>query len=35
MLLYIDIAYLIMKDKPREEYPNIEVRLHVGDGTDG
>ncbi len=28
-------AYLIMKDKPREEYPNIEVRLHVGDGTDG
>ncbi len=28
-------AYLIMKDKPHEEYPNIEVRLHVGDGTDG
>ena len=28
-------AYLIMKDKPQEEYPNIEVRLHVGDGTDG
>ena len=24
-----------MKEKPREEYPNIEVRLHVGDGTDG
>ncbi len=28
-------AYLIMKDKLREEYPNLEVRLHVGDGTDG
>ncbi|PBK59092.1 hypothetical protein ARMSODRAFT_852052, partial [Armillaria solidipes] len=28
-------AYLIMKDKPQEEYPNIEVWLHVGDGTDG
>ncbi len=28
-------AYLIMKNKPHEEYPNIEVRLHVGDGTDG
>ncbi|PBK74569.1 hypothetical protein ARMSODRAFT_855369, partial [Armillaria solidipes] len=28
-------AYLIMKDKPHEEYPNLEVRLHVGDGTDG
>ncbi len=28
-------AYLIMKEKPHEEYPNIEVRLHVGDGTDG
>ncbi len=27
-------AYLIMKDKPHEEYPNLEVRLHVGDGTD-
>ncbi|KAK0434407.1 uncharacterized protein EV420DRAFT_1244047, partial [Desarmillaria tabescens] len=28
-------AYLIMKDKPREEYPNLEVQLHVGDDTDG
>ncbi len=28
-------AYLIMKDKPHEEYPNLEVRLHVGNGTDG
>ncbi len=28
-------AYLIMKDKPHEEYPNIKVQLHVGDGTDG
>ncbi len=24
-----------MKDKPCEEYPNLEVQLHVGDGTDG
>ncbi len=27
-------TYLIMKDKPHEEYPNFEVWLHAGDGTD-
>ncbi len=38
MNLYVALyhhAYLIIKNKPHEMYPNIEVWLHVGDGTDG
>ncbi|KAK0441484.1 uncharacterized protein EV420DRAFT_1623013 [Desarmillaria tabescens] len=34
-LLHDINPYVALYHKPHEEYPNIEVQLHVGDGTDG